>query len=208
MKSLIDRKDVKILRRLTARIIEGKVEAPKSLMEAAFEFHLKYVPLLSEGQHSLDDVLDYNSLVTMLRAGISVDAALTQLSAEKVKDILSLGLAIENIPDEILNLIGLLISSKLKDVEEELLVSIAAIFEKCVSGGYRAKLLLVAAQALEMFGHTDKERDVVSLCFSMLSVMEITGSDFECIRSVQRVLDNAMRYAHPSVNNDQCSVFA
>ncbi|CAJ0589976.1 unnamed protein product [Cylicocyclus nassatus] len=207
MKSLINRKDVKILRKLTTRIIEGKVEAGKILMKEAFDFHLKYIPLLSEGQHSLDDVLDYNSLVIMLRAGISVDVALTQMSTEKVKDILSLCLSNEKVADEMLNLVELLISSKLKDVEDELLVSLSVIYEKC-AGEYHAKLLSAAAQALEMYGHTEKERDVVSLCFSMLSVLKIIGSNFDRIRSVQRVLDSAMRYAHPSVNNDQCSVFA
>ncbi|VDM65378.1 unnamed protein product [Strongylus vulgaris] len=108
---------------------------------------------------------------------------------------------------EVLAVAAVLIPLKLKSVEDDCLASLAAAFEQCAhTSNYT--LLSIAADALEAYGHTDKERDVVHLCFSLLSVMPLTDSDFKSIRGFQKVLDNAMRYAHPSVNNDQCSVFA
>ncbi|KAL6742878.1 hypothetical protein Aduo_015977 [Ancylostoma duodenale] len=128
--------------RLSKRIIVGKVEMDKAVLECALNFYLKYIPSLTEGARQLEEMLNWEALLSLQRAGVSLDVALAQLPAEKA------------------------------------------------------------------FGHTDVERDVVNLCFALASVQSLSSPDFTHVRSVQRVLDNAIRYAHPSVNNDQCAVFA
>ncbi|VDM66512.1 unnamed protein product [Strongylus vulgaris] len=81
MKKFFDKKDVKILRRLTNCMIDRKLKVDKITLQSALNFHLKYIPMLSG--RSLED-LDWKSLICLQRAGVSADGALTQLPAEKV----------------------------------------------------------------------------------------------------------------------------
>ncbi|KAK6753545.1 hypothetical protein RB195_012875 [Necator americanus] len=207
MKKLLTEEDVKLLSKLTTRIISGKIGVEKKVLESAINFYLKYIPILCEGIRPLEEVLGYDSLVCLLRSGVSLDVILAQFSVEKVMELLRFCSTNVEHPQENLNIITFLISSKLKDVAGDALAPLASTFENYMQIGDGKDLLLLAANALEIFAHTDIERDVVDLCFSFLSVQPLPGTDFERIRCVQKVLDSAIRYAHPSVNNDQCAVF-
>ncbi|ETN82275.1 hypothetical protein NECAME_02012 [Necator americanus] len=207
MKKLLTEEDVKLLSKLTTRIISGKIGVEKKVLESAINFYMKYIPILCEGIRPLEEILGYDSLVCLLRSGVSLDVTLAQFSVEKVMELLRFCSTDVEHQQENLNLITLLISSKLKVVAGDALAPLASTFENYMQIGDGKDLLLLAANVLEIFAHTDIERDVVDLCFSFLSVQPLPGADFERIRCVQRVLDSAIRYAHPSVNNDQCAVF-
>ncbi|EYB92783.1 hypothetical protein Y032_0190g1262 [Ancylostoma ceylanicum] len=228
MKRLLNEKNLDFLRKLSRRIIVGKVEVDRVVLESALNFYLKYIPSLIEEPRQLEEILDWNALLYLQRAGVSLDVALAHLSVGKVVELLRFCSANVDHPHDTLHIVARMLSSRLKIVAGDILESLASIFDKCVADG-NVQLLSVAANALEVsylpisliysfilehepaspvFGHTDVERDVTNLCFALVSVQSLNSPDFTHLRSVQRVLDNAIRYAHPSVNNDQCAVFS
>ncbi|KHJ80313.1 hypothetical protein OESDEN_20013 [Oesophagostomum dentatum] len=191
--------------RLATHVVKGKVEAHKTLIEGAINFYLRYFPVLYQDMQSLEDILNWNSLIQMHRASASLDVLLEQLSAQKILELLTICCTCDDNAQECLIMAEILVIPKCWLFT----VLIGMMFEKfTASVENTVRLLPLAAKSLEVFGHTDVEREVVSLCFGLISVLRLGDCGFEDIRNVLRILENAIRYAYPSVNNDQCSIFA
>ncbi|KHJ94489.1 hypothetical protein OESDEN_05585 [Oesophagostomum dentatum] len=200
---------IEAITRLATHVVKGKVEAHKTLIEGAINFYLRYFPVLYQDMQSLEDIFNWNSLIQMQRASASLDVLPEQLSAQKILELLTICCTCDDNAQECLIMAEILVIPKLKIVGSDALVLIGMMFEKFTASVENTmRLLPLAAKSLEIFGHTDVEREVVSLCFGLISVLRLGDCGFADIRNVLRILENAIRYAYPSVNNDQCSIFA
>ncbi|RCN45230.1 hypothetical protein ANCCAN_08730 [Ancylostoma caninum] len=83
MKRLLSEEDLEFLRKLSRRIIVGKVKVDKAVLESALSFYLKYIPSLTDGARQLEEILNWEALVCLQRAGVPLDVALAQLSVGK-----------------------------------------------------------------------------------------------------------------------------
>ncbi|VDM60879.1 unnamed protein product [Angiostrongylus costaricensis] len=190
---------------LTSSIIAGEFNFEKIVVDRALTFQLKYLPFVYEGARNLENIIDWKVLLYLQRVGISLDVPISILSTERVLELLATCSSELEITNETLSIVAKLISPRLKSVATTCLVLLASIFERaenCI------ELLSCAASALESFGHTDVERDIVVLCLSIASSQPLNDAVYNHIRGVQKVIQNAMLYAHHAVNNDQCALFA
>ncbi|KAE9414458.1 hypothetical protein Angca_001793, partial [Angiostrongylus cantonensis] len=197
--------DVKSLRKLTSSIIAGEFNFDKIVIDRALTFQLKYLPFVYERARNLENIIDWKVLLYLQRVGISLDVPISILSTERVLELLATCPSELEIKNEMLSIVAKLISPRLKSVATTCLVSLASIFERaknCI------EILSCAASALELFGHTDVERDIVVLCLGVASSQPLNDAVYNRIRGMQKVIQNAMLYAHHAVNNDQCALFA
>ncbi|KAJ1353400.1 hypothetical protein KIN20_010018 [Parelaphostrongylus tenuis] len=189
MRKLLNDDDVKSLRKLASAIIAGKFDLDRTVVDRL-----------------LHSSLNWEVLLYLQRVGIRLDIPIAILSVNKVLELLTVCPSELEMTKMTLSIVAKLIFPRLKPVATSCLVLIASIFERAENC---AELLSCAANALESFGHTEVERDVVVLCLSIASTHHLSDPfEFDQIREMQRVLHNAMLYAHHAVNNDQCALFA
>uniref|UniRef100_A0A0K0DDM8 Fanconi anemia group I protein n=1 Tax=Angiostrongylus cantonensis TaxID=6313 RepID=A0A0K0DDM8_ANGCA len=185
--------------RLTSSIIAGEFNFDKIVIDRALTFQLKYLPFVYERARNLENIIDWKVLLYLQRVGISLDVPISILSTERVLELLATCPSELEIKNEMLSIVAKLISPRLKSVATTCLVSLASIFERaknCI------EILSCAASALEinfnsqLFGHTDVERDIVVLCLGIASSQPLNDAVYNRIRGMQKVIQNAMLYAH------------
>uniref|UniRef100_A0A7I5ECX9 DUF2428 domain-containing protein n=1 Tax=Haemonchus contortus TaxID=6289 RepID=A0A7I5ECX9_HAECO len=196
--------DLEKIKRFARHLIKGKLQLNGAIVNDAIVFYLKYLTAADE-RHSLESIIDWITLRNLQKTEASLEVVLPLLSIEKILEMLQ-SCAQDDAPTEgDLVLVERMMSSGLKERSYDVLVYLTSIFEKTT---HSPLLLKCATAALKVFAQTEIERDIVVLCLSLLSIYNVTESNFHELRDMQSLLYSAIHYAHSATNNDQCAVFA
>ncbi|WKY09226.1 hypothetical protein Q1695_001969 [Nippostrongylus brasiliensis] len=204
MRKLLWDDEIKSIRKFSYRVLNGKYDLDKTIVDRAVTFQLKYLSGLTDGKYGIDSIIDWSVLVYQQSIGVPVSAMVSQLSVEKALELLS-NLSEMEVTEDVLAVLKQLISTSLKDHVNDVMGAILPILE---NAEMFSRLMDCVISLIEVFSQTPAEHDIVTLCLSMISVRALDMTDSDKILCLQRVLQSTMHYAPSAVNNDQVAIFA